>query len=104
LLVVDESFIDFSEELIPTVIQEAIQRPNVVVLKSLGKNFGLHGVRFGFAAANARLAARLREAIPQWNINGLAEMIIQELPDFTSDYEDSRRRVIQDRFYAEKRL
>ncbi|KOV88327.1 hypothetical protein [Nocardia sp. NRRL S-836] len=31
---------------------EASIRPNVVVVKSLGKNFGPHGIRFGHLVAN----------------------------------------------------
>jgi histidinol-phosphate/aromatic aminotransferase/cobyric acid decarboxylase-like protein len=105
LLVVDESFIDFSYAgEVPSVVREAVERPNVVVLKSLGKNFGLHGVRFGFAAANARLAATLRRALPHWNLNGLAELIISEIPRHLAAYEASRARVVADRSYAEERL
>jgi histidinol-phosphate/aromatic aminotransferase/cobyric acid decarboxylase-like protein len=41
LLVVDESFIDFADEsTIPSIAAEAVTFDNVVILKSLGKNFG----------------------------------------------------------------
>jgi histidinol-phosphate/aromatic aminotransferase/cobyric acid decarboxylase-like protein len=76
----------------------------VIVLKSLGKNFGLHGVRAGYAVANPRLAATLRLALPHWNVNGLAELLIREFPRHLAEYEVSRRRVIQDRVYLEGRL
>ena len=52
VVVIDESFIDFSsEDAIPTVAQEAARRDNVIVIKSLGKNLGLHGLRCGYAVA-----------------------------------------------------
>ena len=61
LVVIDESFIDFVEaEPAPSVAMEAAIRPNVVVLKSLGKNFGLHGIRFGYLVANPGLAGKMR--------------------------------------------
>ncbi|CAM5295414.1 Histidinol-phosphate aminotransferase [Streptomyces alboniger] len=48
LIVIDESFLEFADaEVEPSVVHEAMLRPNVVVLRSLGKNFGLHGIRFG---------------------------------------------------------
>ena len=69
LVVIDESFIDFVEaEPAPSVATEAAIRPNVVVLKSLGKNFGLHGIRFGYMVANPGLARKMRSALPKWNL------------------------------------
>lgn len=105
VVVIDESFLDFAADgELPTVCADAVRRDNVVVLKSLGKNFGLHGVRAGYAVANPRLAARLRRALPHWNVNGLTELLVREFPRFRADYEASRRRVIQDRAYLERRL
>ena len=75
LIVIDESFIDFVEvERNPSVAAEASIRPNVVVLKSLGKNFGLHGIRFGYLVANPGLAGKMRKTLPKWNLNSLAEL------------------------------
>lgn len=66
LIVIDESFLDFAYEYeIPTVSQEAALRKNVIVLKSLGKNFGLHGVRLGYAVTNPEMTAQLQQALPQ---------------------------------------
>lgn len=105
LVVIDESFLDFADEAgVPTVSDEAARRENVVVLKSLGKNFGLHGVRAGYAVTNVRLAARLRRELPSWNVNGLAELLIRELPHHLDAYEQSRRRVVRDSRLLERRL
>jgi histidinol-phosphate/aromatic aminotransferase/cobyric acid decarboxylase-like protein/outer membrane biosynthesis protein TonB len=61
LVVIDESFLEFADaENEPSVVQEAMLRPNVIVLRSLGKNFGLHGIRFGYLVANPALAGRVR--------------------------------------------
>lgn len=77
LVVVDESFIDFVDaERDPSVAMDAAIRPNVVVLKSLGKNFGLHGIRFGYLVANPGLAGAMRRALPKWNLNSLAETVV----------------------------
>jgi histidinol-phosphate/aromatic aminotransferase/cobyric acid decarboxylase-like protein len=105
LVVVDESFIDFADpNAIPTVADEATARGNVLVLKSLGKNFGLHGVRFGYAVANPALARVVRRAVPPWNVNGVAEMVIRDVADRREEYERSRRRVIDDRRLLEHAL
>lgn len=105
IVVIDESFIDFADvEVIPSVAREAAERANVVVLKSLGKNFGLHGVRFGYAVAQPGLVAIVRQALPHWNINGVAEAVIRSLAGHMGEYERGRRRVIRDRQALENAL
>ncbi|GAA5133045.1 hypothetical protein GCM10023320_58630 [Pseudonocardia adelaidensis] len=99
LVVVDESFIDFVDaEQGASVAAEAAIRPNVVVLKSLGKNFGLHGVRFGYLVANPGLAAMMRRALPRWNLNSLAEAIVFMLDEHRAEYDESLRLLARDRF------
>src|SRR5262249_38044956 len=47
-------------------------RPNVVVLRSFGKFFGLAGLRLGFALVAPTLAARLRATLGPWAVSGPA--------------------------------
>lgn len=64
LLVVDEAFLDAESG------QSMIGcgADNVVVLRSLGKFFGLAGARVGFATAAPELLARLAEALGPWTV------------------------------------
>lgn len=99
LVVIDESFIDFVEaEPSPSVALEATIRPNVVVLKSLGKNFGLHGIRFGYLVANPGLARKMRSILPKWNLNSLAETIVFMLGAHGAEYRESLRLLARDRY------
>jgi histidinol-phosphate/aromatic aminotransferase/cobyric acid decarboxylase-like protein len=99
LVVIDESFIDFVDaEHNPSIAAEAAIRPNVVVLKSLGKNFGLHGIRFGYLVANPGLAAKMRKTLPKWNLNSLAEAIVFMLEEHAEEYRESLRLLTRDRF------
>jgi histidinol-phosphate/aromatic aminotransferase/cobyric acid decarboxylase-like protein len=98
LVVVDESFIDFVDaERYPSLSADAAIRPNVIVLKSLGKNFGLHGIRFGYLVANPALAGKIGKALPKWNINSLAEAVVHMLTDHQADYRESLRLLARDR-------
>jgi histidinol-phosphate/aromatic aminotransferase/cobyric acid decarboxylase-like protein len=98
LVVVDESFIDFSDaEQFPSVGPDAVIRPNVVVLKSLGKNFGLHGIRFGYLLANPAIAGKIAKALPKWNLNSLAEKVVFMISEHEADYEESLRLLSRDR-------
>jgi histidinol-phosphate/aromatic aminotransferase/cobyric acid decarboxylase-like protein len=100
LVVIDESFIDFVEvERGPSVASEASIRPNVVVLKSLGKNFGLHGIRFGYLVANPGLAGKMRRTLPKWNLNSLAESIVFMLGEHGEEYRESLRLLALDRHH-----
>ncbi|MFJ9084940.1 pyridoxal phosphate-dependent aminotransferase [Streptomyces sp. NPDC102384] len=100
LIVIDESFLDFADAdggQDPSLVQEAVLRPNVIVLRSLGKNFGLHGVRFGYLVANPGLAGRVRTALPKWNLNSFAETVVFMLREHRQEYADSLRQVTRDR-------
>ncbi|MEV7685420.1 pyridoxal phosphate-dependent aminotransferase [Streptomyces bungoensis] len=98
LIVVDESFLEFADaETDPSVVQEAMLRPNVVVLRSLGKNFGLHGIRFGYLVANPALAGRVRSMLPKWNLNSFAEHVVFMLREHGAEYAQSLLQVRRDR-------
>ncbi|MFC8431017.1 pyridoxal phosphate-dependent aminotransferase [Streptomyces sp. NPDC057253] len=98
LIVIDESFLEFADaEQEPSVVQEAMIRPNVIVLRSLGKNFGLHGIRFGYMVANPALAGRVRSMLPKWNLNAFAEYVVFMLKEHGAEYAQSLHQVRRDR-------
>ncbi|GAA3500238.1 hypothetical protein GCM10019016_073440 [Streptomyces prasinosporus] len=98
LVVVDESFLEFADaEAEPSVVQEAMLRPNVIVLRSLGKNFGLHGIRFGYLVANPALAGKVRSMLPKWNLNSFAEHVVFMLKEHGAEYARSLHQVRRDR-------
>jgi cobalamin biosynthetic protein CobC len=70
LLVVDEAFM----EVVPddSSLASDVGRPNLVVLRSFGKFFGLAGVRLGFALAAPEVAARISAALGPWAVSGPA--------------------------------
>ncbi|EOD65793.1 pyridoxal phosphate-dependent aminotransferase [Amycolatopsis vancoresmycina] len=105
LVVIDESFVDFVEvERNPSVAAEAVVRPNVIVLKSLGKNFGLHGIRFGYQVSNPAMTRKLSAALPKWNLNSLAETVIFMLAEHRAEYEESLKKLALDRFVMNAQL
>jgi cobalamin biosynthetic protein CobC len=68
-LIVDEAFADAAsgETLAPHA-----HRRGLVVLRSVGKFFGLAGVRAGFVLAEAGFIGRLRDALGAWTVSGPA--------------------------------
>jgi len=75
-LVVDEAFIDAR----PTdgLVAETGRRPGLVVLRSLGKFFGLAGARVGFVFAEATLRRRLEVLLGPWPIATAARWLARE--------------------------
>ena len=73
-LVVDEAFIDATphDSLTADCPQEGL-----IVLRSLGKFFGLAGARVGFVAATASLLDALRERLGPWTIAGPSRWVAQ---------------------------
>jgi cobalamin biosynthetic protein CobC len=70
LLVVDEAFMDVAADGLS--LARDVGRPNIVVLRSFGKFFGLAGLRLGFALASPAVAARLRAGLGPWAVAGPA--------------------------------
>jgi cobalamin biosynthetic protein CobC len=70
LLVIDEAFADLMPA--EASLTDATERPNIVVLRSFGKFFGLAGLRLGFALAAPRLARRLQAQLGPWAVSGPA--------------------------------
>lgn len=71
-LIVDEAFADPTPAL---SIAEWSSRPGLIVLRSLGKFFGLAGLRLGFAAGHPSLLAQLAELIGPWTVSSAAQQI-----------------------------
>ena len=71
-LVVDEAFMDATPE---DSLASYIGLPGLIVLRSLGKFFGLAGARMGFALAEPTLLERLREALGPWTVSGPARWV-----------------------------
>ncbi|MEZ2146725.1 aminotransferase class I/II-fold pyridoxal phosphate-dependent enzyme [Bradyrhizobium sp. DN5] len=90
-LIVDESFIDFPRDGLRQSFEPYVaQHPNVIILKSLGKVWGLGGIRLGYMlSANTELVSRVRQRLPLWNVDGVAEYALWIIPEFRADLQDS---------------
>lgn len=71
-LVVDEAFGDTMPHL---SVAARTDRPGLIVLRSVGKFFGLAGLRLGFVAAQESLLNDLAELIGPWSVSGPAQEI-----------------------------
>lgn len=96
--IVDESFIEFSgnESLLRFLEEKPLD--NVVVIKSLSKSLGIPGVRLGYVySCNVGFRRYAHDRIPIWNMNSLAEFMLELLLKHRNTLQQSIERTISDR-------
>jgi cobalamin biosynthetic protein CobC len=71
-LIVDEAFGDTAPQ---AGIAAHSDKPGLIVLRSVGKFFGLAGLRLGFVAAQAPLLGRLADLLGPWPVSGPAQQV-----------------------------
>lgn len=105
-LLVDESFVDFTDgfegnSLLKNEILEAY--PNLSVMKSISKSYGVPGIRLGvFATSDKETIARMKKDVSIWNINSFGEFYMQICSKYEADYRKACHKFIaeRDRFFA----
>lgn len=81
LVVIDEAYIDFSSR--ESWLQKIAEFPNLIVLQTLSKAYGLAGIRLGILYANPKIIAVLDKIKPPYNINSLSqEKALQRIQDY----------------------
>ena len=107
-LVVDESFVDFCENYATaSLLNDAIleQHPNLVVMKSISKSFGVPGLRLGIlASADKTLITQMKKRVSIWNLNSFAEFYMQIYTKYERDYQKACARFVAERADFGKKL
>jgi len=75
-VVIDEAYIDFSNE--PSFIQELDKFPQLIVLQTLSKAYGLASLRLGMAFANPTIINLFNKIKPPYNIGGATQRLVQK--------------------------
>ncbi|MBR1960266.1 MAG: aminotransferase class I/II-fold pyridoxal phosphate-dependent enzyme [Bacteroidales bacterium] len=108
-LVVDESFVDFSSEFPHNTLlrNDLLERfPDMIVVKSISKSFGVPGLRLGImASADTELIAFLKKDVSIWNLNSFAEFFMQIYTKHEGDYRKAAEKFGNERgrFYEDLR-
>ena len=98
-LIVDESFVDFSEEWeSSSLLHDAHLEnfPHMTVMKSISKSYGVPGLRLGIlASADMELIAKMKKQVSIWNINSFAEFFMQIFNKYEKDYKRACQKFIE---------
>ena len=88
-LVIDESFVDFADELDSTLITQEIldAHKSLYVMKSISKSYGVPGLRLGvLASGDSETVSAIKKDVAIWNINSFAEFYMQIYEKYAKDY------------------
>ncbi len=87
-LIVDEAFMDATPEF---SIASQTSKLGLIVLRSLGKFFGLAGARVGFVCAHPELLAALKNLLGPWSVNAPARWVAAQALQDTSWQTENRQ-------------
>ena len=107
ILILDESFADFTKADIRfTFITEELlsKYPNVIVIKSISKSYGVPGFRLGvLASSDESLITKVQKNTSIWNINSYGEFFLQIFDKYKKLYSAGCDKIVaeRERFVAE---
>ena len=88
VVVVDEAYIDFS--VFPSIVREVERIPNLAVIQTLSKAWGMAGLRLGIGFVSPQLAVVLNKVKPPYNISVLSQ---QKALELLAEYAQYRSRL-----------
>lgn len=95
IVVIDEAYIDFSQQ--ASFIQQIEKYPNLLVMQTFSKAWGLAGIRLGMAFASKEIIQYLNKVKPPYNINQLTQSAALEALQDTAEQAEWVRTLLEER-------
>lgn len=95
IVVIDEAYIDFSQQ--TSFIQQIEKYPNLLVMQTFSKAWGLAGIRLGMAFASREIIQYLNKVKPPYNINQLTQSAALEALQDTAKQSEWVRTLLEER-------
>ncbi|HVM89285.1 MAG TPA: histidinol-phosphate transaminase [Puia sp.] len=93
LVVIDEAYINFSRH--KSFIRELGDYPNLVVMQTLSKAWGLAGLRMGMAFASEAIIEVFNRVKPPYNINQATQELVLKALEETGQVNDMIRAIVK---------
>lgn len=106
-LILDESFLDFSDEGNTSLIIQDIlnEYKNLYIIKSISKSYWVPWLRLWIIASwDTDMIKKLKRDVSIWNINSLAEFFMQIFDKYKREYSDSLIKIREERDRFQKEL
>lgn len=95
IVIIDEAYIDFSAQ--KSWIHQLERYPNLVVLQTLSKAWGLASARLGMAFANPELIKLLNKVKPPYNISGPSQKLVLEVLNNKEAFDKQVNQILAER-------
>jgi histidinol-phosphate aminotransferase len=95
IIIVDEAYIDFSEK--PSFMKLVNKYPNLIVMQTFSKAFGLAAVRVGMAFANPEIVAFFNKLKPPYNISTINQKAVLQKLNKIEQRNQQVLRIIKER-------
>lgn len=102
IVVIDEAYINFSAH--RSFVQELEDYPNLVVLQTLSKAWGLAALRLGMAFSNKEIIQVMNKIKPPYNINQATQELVLKALDEVEQVNDMIREIVSQRAKLEAAL
>ncbi len=96
LVVLDEAYADFAPQ---SLVREAPKYPNLLVLRTFSKAYGLAGLRIGYGAGDSEIIDWMRAAQSPFSVNSIAQETCRLVLDNKRIYTSFIMRVMEERKY-----
>ncbi len=99
-IILDESFIHFAYENLDLSMIDTYnwlkEYPNLIIVKSMAKDFGIAGIRAGYGIMDSNKVKQLLDTGYLWNVSGLTDYFFKlySRPDFQKKYDVVRKKYI----------
>ncbi len=102
IVVVDEAYINFARQ--KSFISRLKEYPNLVILQTLSKAWGLAGLRLGMAFASEEIISIYNKIKPPYNISEAVQELVLNALDYTDDVNAMIRELVSERKRMEEEL
>lgn len=102
IVVIDEAYIDFSKE--PSFIEQLEKYPNLVVMQTFSKAWGLAAIRCGMAFASCEIIDLMNKVKPPYNVNELTQQTALKALQKRAKKEKAVKEILSERKKLVERL
>jgi histidinol-phosphate aminotransferase len=95
LVVIDEAYIDFSEQ--QSWLNRLNEFPNLIITQTLSKAYGMAGIRLGICYASEAIISILNKIKPPYNVNELTQLRALEQLNNPDVVKDQVRTILTER-------
>jgi len=103
--IVDETYIELTPEGEKmSFLQQALERRDLLVIRSFTKTYSLAGLRLGYLVAHPQRIKELYEKVISWSVNHVAQRVGEEVLKERGYVEEVRKKIAREREFISREL